>query len=300
MLHCQLKGDETLPSCAAARGDLGEKQGLGVTAKTEGQMSLQSCRQASVAAARTVETPKAERCGSLGSWDPATGVGWLSGHPRLGLQDLLVLLKLRPETWIGFGYRAGTLHCLERKLQTEAAVPHKVGGADGSGAAAAVLAVHEAGAACSYRSLHGGTGGLQVRQQVLSRVVEHGHAQLGHSRRARARLLTGDVDAQSDALMRQLLRGARGARASEKELRGNAHERQWHSLCGPELIGSSRAHRARPPTRDSAGNLGAGCGGSAGPPPHWLGSCAGEDRIGCGWAAPLTRYLWPEVRLLLA
>lgn len=127
-------------------------------------------------------------------------------------------------------------------------MPHEVGGADGGRAAAAVLAVDEAGAAGAHRGLYGGTGGFQVRQQVLGWVVEHGHAQLGHAGCSRAGLLTRDVDAQGDACPRQQLRRGRGACVPEEERGGDVRER-WRyrrgSLSCPGASGSPRVHDPR-------------------------------------------------------
>lgn len=82
----------------------------------------------------------------------------LPGQAGPRLQGLLVLLELGPEARVGLGHRAGALHSLEGPLPREAAMTHEVGGADGGRAAAAVLAVDEAGTTGAYRGLHGGTG----------------------------------------------------------------------------------------------------------------------------------------------
>lgn len=74
-------------------------------------MPLQPGMQVCVAAARTVATPRPN--GLVGWWLHAAGVGRVPGQELLGLQRLLVVLELRPETWIGLGYRAGALHRLQ-------------------------------------------------------------------------------------------------------------------------------------------------------------------------------------------
>lgn len=187
--------------------------------------------------------------------------GWGSGGPAPAPEEPLSLCGSRP------GRPAPGRWHLESALQAVTAVAHEIGGADGSRAAAAVLAVHEAGAAVAHRSLHGGTGGLQVRQQVFRRVVEHGHAQLGHSGSARPGLLAGDVDAQSDARAHQQLRRARGSRVPDEERGGDARERRRCGLRGTHDPGNPRVSRG-PRLADSlqwplGGDLTTSWGGAA-------------------------------------
>lgn len=86
---------------------------------------------------------------------------------------------------------------------------HEIGGADGSGAAAAVLAVHEAAAPGPHGLLDGGAAGLEEPGQVLGRVIEHGHADAAEAAQRGEGLLPGDIHAEGHPLPRQQLLVAR-------------------------------------------------------------------------------------------
>lgn len=87
-------------------------------------------------------------------------------------------------------------------------MPHQVRGADSGRSAAAVLAVHQALPAALDSFFYGIAALLEIAVQVLSRVVEHGHAHASGLLEAGEGLLPGDIDAEGDPLSREQLRVA--------------------------------------------------------------------------------------------
>lgn len=108
-------------------------------------------------------------------------------------------------------------HYLKGVLERELVVSHEISRADGSGAAAAVLAVHQRLAPGPHGRLDGRAAGLEVPVQVLGRVVEHGHTDAADAPQAGEGLLPGDIDAQGDPLpLQQLLVARCPGRAQEQ------------------------------------------------------------------------------------
>lgn len=97
---------------------------------------------------------------------------------------------------------------LKGVFEREVAVPHQVRGADSGRSAAAVLAVHQALPAALDSFFYGIAALLEIAVQVLSRVVEHGHAHASGLLEAGEGLLPGDIDAEGDPLSREQLRVA--------------------------------------------------------------------------------------------